>query len=470
MKVTKEKIENSQAFLTIEMEPSEVEASLEKAYERLVVKANVPGFRKGKAPRAVLERHIGKDRLFENALDTLIPDAYEKALKEQEIEAFAQPQIDVTQAEPLIFKAIVPLKPSVKLGDYRNIKIENEAPGEVTDAQIDAVIDDMRHRNSNWESIELRSADYGDLVVIDLEGKIGDKPFSEQKNVPYQLKKDNPVPVPGFAAQISGMKKGEAKEFTLPVPADYPVPDLVGKDALFKIKVKDVSQEVLPALDDAFATSVDAKHKTFADLRESVIKDLSKSIGQRATQKFEDKMLDMVVGLSQIEFPPVLVEAEVNRIINQRFPRGREEMEAYLKRIDKTAEAFHAGLHPFAENQVKNGLVLGQVAQEEKVEVTDAEVDAEIKTVVSNVDEASQEGTFNILNAPENRASIKNRLLTQKTMKLLVDIVKANALTVSEKDEKAAPDKEKTAAPEKEKKATHKKEKKEDKKEEEKKS
>lgn len=454
MKVTKEKIENSQAFLTIEMEPSEVEASLEKAYERLVKKANVPGFRKGKAPRPVLERHIGKDRLFENALDTLIPEAYEKAIKEQEIEPFAQPEIDVTQAEPLIFKAIVPLKPSVKLGDYRNIKIETEAAGEVTDAQIDAVIDDMRHRNANWESIELRSADYGDLVVIDLEGKIGDKPFSEQKNVPYQLKRENPVPVPGFAAQICGMKKGESKEFTLPVPADYPAPEMVGKDAVFKIKVKDVSQEVLPQLNDAFATSVDAKYKTLVELRESVIKDLSKSVGQRATQKFEDKVLDMVVGLSELEFPAVLVEAEVNRIINQRFPRGREEMEAYLKRINKTPEAFHAGLHPFAENQVKSGLVLGKVAQEEKIEVTDAEVDAEIKTVVSNVEATEQEGTFNILNAPENRATIKNRLITQKTMMLLVDIVKANAGTVSEK--------EKTNAPEKEKKTAHKKDKKEE--------
>ena len=457
MKVTKEKIENSQAFLTIEMEPAEVEATMEKAYERLVKKANVPGFRKGKAPRPVLERHIGKDRLFENALDTLIPDAYEKALKEQEIEPFTQPQIEVTQTEPLIFKAIVPLKPSVKLGDYRNVKVETETSGEVTEAQIDAVIDDMRHRNSNWESIELRSADYGDLVVIDLEGKIGDKPFAEQKNVPYQLKRENPVPVPGFAEQISGMKKGDAKEFTLPIPADYPAPEVVGKDAVFKVKVKDVSQEILPKLDDKFASTVDAKYKTMDDLRQSIVKDLTKGVEQRITQKFENKVLDTVVGLSELAFPPVMVESEVNRIINQRFPRGREEMEAYLKRINKTPEAFHAGLHPFAENQVKDGLVLGKIAQEEKIEVTDSEVDAEIKTVVSNVDEASQEGTFNILNAPENRASIKNKLLNQKTMKLLVEIVKANSVTVSEKEEQAALKKEKKTAQSKEKKEEEKK-------------
>jgi trigger factor len=465
LKVTKEKIEKSQAFLTIEIDSAEVEASLQKAYERLVKKANVPGFRKGKAPRPVLERHIGKDRLFENALDELIPDAYEKALKEQEIEAFAQPQIEVTQAEPLIFKAIVPLKPNVKLGDYRNIKVETEVAGEVTEAQVDAVIDNMRHENSNWESIELRSADYGDLVVIDLEGKLGDKPFAEQKNVPYQLKQENPVPVPGFAAQINGMKKGESKEFTLPIPADYPVPDLVGKEAVFKVQVRDVSQEVLPELNDEFASHVNNKYRTLDELRQSIVKDLSKSVEQRATQKLEDKVLDMVVGHSELEYPSVLVESEVNRIINQRFPRGREEMEAYLKRINKTAEAFHAGLHPFAEIQVKNGLVLGKIAQEEKIEASDDEIDGEIKTVMSTVEEAAQEGAFEILNAPENRATIKNRIVTQKTIKLLVDIVKANAGTVSEKKtnvEKTAPENEKATAKEKEKKTAQRKVKKEE--------
>src|ERR1035437_1220338 len=137
------------------MDSAEVEASLEKAYERLVKKANVPGFRKGKAPRPVLERHIGKDRLFENALDTLIPDAYEKALKEQEIEPFAQPQIEVTQTEPLIFKAVVPLKPQVKLGDYQHLNVEKQAVGETTEAQVDAVLTELRQERADYESIEL---------------------------------------------------------------------------------------------------------------------------------------------------------------------------------------------------------------------------------------------------------------------------------------------------------------------------
>lgn len=469
MKVTTDKIENSQAYLTVEVDQAEVEASKEQAYHRLVQKANVPGFRKGKAPRAVLERHIGKDRLFEGALDILIPDVYEKAIKEQKIEPVAQPQIEVTQAEPLVFKAIVPLKPTVTLGDYRNIAIAEENPAEITETQIDAVINEMRHRNANWESIELRTADYGDLVVIDLEGKIGDKPFSEQKNVPYQLNKDNPVPVPGFAAQLNGMKKGESKEFTLPIPADYPVAELVGKDALFKVKVRDVSQEILPALDDNFAHEVDNKFNTLQELRQSVIDDIKKGVEQRAGQKFEDKIIDKLVEISKIEFPPIMVESEINRIINQRFPRGREEMEAYLQRINKTPEAFHAGLHPFAETQVKTGLALGKVAEEEKIEATDADVDAEIKRVVATVSEAEKDETFNILNAPENRVTIKHRIITQRTLDKLIEMVRANAGKVPA-EAQPAESRSESAAPEKEKKTTRRKAKTEDKQEEEKKS
>lgn len=451
MKITKEKIENSQAFLTIEMEPAEVEASMEKAYERLVKKANVPGFRKGKAPRPVLERHIGKDRLFENALDALIPDAYEKAVKEQEIEPFAQPQIDVTQTEPLIFKAVVPLKPSVKLGDYKNIKIEQEAPGEVTDTQIEAVIGEMRHRNADWESIELRSADYGDLVVIDLEGNIEGKTVVDQKSVPFQLRRNSPEPVFGFSEQVIGLKKGEVKTFQLQIPGDYSVSDLAGKEVTYKVAVLDINQEVLPELNDEFASMIKPELKTMEELRKSIVGDLKRSNEARVSQKFEDKVIDMVVGLSEIEFPPVLVEAEVNRIINQRFPRGREEMEAYLKRINKTPEAFHAGLHPFAANQVKNGLVLGKVTEEEKIEVTDEDVDNEISRVTNRVEDAQREGTFEVLNAPENRASIKNRLLTLKTIKRLVEIAKANIETAPKKEETNAPEEEQKAAPGKEK-------------------
>ncbi len=460
MKVTKEKIENSQAFLTIEMEPDEVEASMEKAYERVVKKANVPGFRKGKAPRPVLERHIGKDRLLENALDTLIPDAYEKALKEQEIEPFAQPQIDVTQTEPLVFKAIVPLKPHVELGDYHHLNVEEQAVGETTEAQVDAILTQLREQRADYESIELRSADFGDMLIVDIEGNMGEQPVEQKKTV-YRLRKEVPVPVPGFPDQVRGMKKGETKEFKLPIPGNYPTTELAGKEASFKVTLHDISQEILPKLNDEFASVIRPDIKTLDELRQSIKDDLIRKEQERADQKFEDKVLGIVVALAEIEFPPVLVEAEVNRIINQRFPRGREEMEAYLKRINKTPEAFHEGLHTFAANQVKQSLVLGKIAEEEKIEVSDTEIDTEIENTVATIEYDQQEEARSILNTPKNRETIKNRMLKTKTLQRLAEAARVNMA--------AAPEKEPAATPEKQSKTAHRKENKEEKKEEEKK-
>ncbi len=166
MKVTNEKTENSQVFLTVEMELAEVEEYLEKAYRRLVRKANIPGFRKGKASRAVLERHIGKDSLFEDALNSLVPQAYEKALKEQEIEAFAQPQIEVTQTDPVVFKATVPLPPTIKPGNYHKIKVKPQ-PAKLTKDNINDVIEHLRHQHATWEPVE-RPVEFNDLVVFNV--------------------------------------------------------------------------------------------------------------------------------------------------------------------------------------------------------------------------------------------------------------------------------------------------------------
>ncbi len=254
MKVTNEKTENSQTFLTIEMEPDEVEESLERSYHRLVKRARIPGFRKGKAPRAILERYMGKESLLDDALNDLLPQSYEKAIKEQEIEAIAQPQIEVTQTDPLVFKAIVPLKPKVKLGDYQHIQVTPQ-PVEVTENNVSDVIEQLRHRQATWEPVE-RPVDFNDLVVLDIESNIEDKPFINQKAVQYQVLHDLSFPVPGFAEQLPGIKRNEEKEFKLQFPLDFPRGELAGKESSFKVRVTEIKQERLPELDDEFAGGV----------------------------------------------------------------------------------------------------------------------------------------------------------------------------------------------------------------------
>jgi len=264
VKVTNEKTENSQAFLTIEIEPSEVDESLDASYHRLVKKTRIPGFRKGKAPRDILERYIGKDSLLEDALNNLFPKAYENAIKEQDIKAIAQPSVEEVKTDPVVFKVVVPLAPTVELGDYRHIKVKPE-PVKLTEDEVNDTIEQLRHQQATWEPVD-RPVNFSDLITLDVESNIDEKPFINQKGVQYQVLRGLPMPAPGFAEQLSGLKKGEEKEFKLKLPDDYTKGELAGKEPLFKVKVAEIKQERLPELNDEFASGVSPEFKTLDSL------------------------------------------------------------------------------------------------------------------------------------------------------------------------------------------------------------
>jgi trigger factor len=431
VKVTNEKTENSQTYLTIEMEPAELEESLEKSYHRLVQRTKVPGFRKGKAPRAIFERYFGRESLIEETIEKLVPEAYEKAIKEQAIEPIARPQIEVTQTEPLVFKAIVPLKPKVKLGDYHSLRLTPESVS-VSDDDVNTVIEGLRHRYATWEPV-VRPVELGDSVVMDIWSNIDGQPFINQKGLQYQVLKD--VPFPGFGDQIVGVKKDEEKEFKLQLPADYSRSEVAGKEPQFKVRVSEIKQEVLPELNDDFVKQVNPEVKDLAELREKILADLKARAEERARIEFEDKVIDAVAAQAQVEFPPVLVENEVHRLVGQRF-RGEQELEAYLKSIGKTEEQLREELHPIATQRVTHSLVLGQVAEDEKIEVSPAEIDAEAKRLVDGTTENNKDKMEKFLATPEARESMERSLLTRKTIARLVDTAQGLVETkVREKEE-----------------------------------
>ena len=427
MKVTKEKTENSQAFLTIEMESAEVEESLKESYNRLVKKANIPGFRKGKTPRAVLERYIGKESFLEDALNHLLPQAYEKAIKEQKIEAIAQPHIEIAQTDPVIFKATVPLLPTIKLNDYHSIQVTPETV-ETTEDGVHQVIEQLRHQHATWESVE-RSVEFGDLAVLDIESHIEGEPFINQEGAQYRVLRDLPFPAPGFAEQLLGIKKGEGKEFKLQFPSDYPKGDLAGKEPSFKVRGVEIKQEILPELNDDFARQVNPDFETVDLLREQVATNLRLRAEEKARIDFEEKVIDAVVDLAQVEFPPILVEMEIDRLLDEqsrRFQMEGKDLEEYLKSINKTGEQLHEELHPLATKRVTRSLVLGKVAEEEKVEVSDSEVDAEIENMLKSATENKKEELQKFLNSPQSRESIKQLLITRKTIRRLVEIAESS--------------------------------------------
>ncbi|MCD6300416.1 MAG: trigger factor [Dehalococcoidales bacterium] len=424
MKVTRDKTEDSQAFLTVEMEPVEVEGSLEQAYHRLVRKVNVPGFRKGKAPREILEHYIGRESLLEDALKNLIPQACEDAIKEQEIDAFARPSIEIAQTDPVVFKATVPLPPTIKLDDYHRIKVKPE-PIKVTDDDVSAVIEQLRHQHAVWDPVE-RPVAFNDLVVFDIESKVEDKPFINQQGAQYQVIPDLSFPVQGFAEQLSGMQRDEEKEFKLQFPEDYSRKEIAGKEGWFKVKVTEIKQERLPELNDEFAKEVEPGFDTLDSLRERVTTNLKLRAEDKAKSDFEERVIEAVVKLAQVEFPPILVEMEVDHLINQQLRRWQTEgkgLEDYLASVNKTEAEIREELRPLAKERVTRSLVLGKVAEEEKIEVSDSEIDAEIENMTRNNTEKKDE-LNKLLNAPESRDSIRRVLLTRKTIERLSEIAK----------------------------------------------
>jgi len=427
VKVTNEKIEGSQAFLSIEMEPAEVEESLEEAYHRLVKKTDIPGFRRGKAPRAILERYLTKESLLEDALDNLLPKACKKAIEEQKLEAIASPSVEIAQTDPVIFKAIVPLRPTIKLGDYHSIQVIPE-PVEVSEDDVNAIIDRLCHQHATWEPVE-RPVGFNDLVVLDIESNVEGKPFINRKGTQYQVLQNYSFPVSGFAEQLLGMGRNEAKEFRLQFPPDYPKGELAGKEAWFKVRVSEIKQERLPELNDGFAKEVDPDIETLDSLRKRIHDNLQLRAEEKARADFEERVVEAVAGVSQVEFPPVLVEVEIDRLFNQRLQRWQAAgggLEEYFRSINKTAEELREELRPLATKRTTWSLVLGEVATAEKIEVSDSEVDAEIEDIVKDTEEAKKGEVKGFLNTPRSRESIKQTLTTRKTIQRLVEIAKGS--------------------------------------------
>ena len=426
MKVSTERIEGSRVVLNVEVDAEEVERSLDRAYRRLVQRTNIPGFRRGKAPRNMLERYIGKTALMEDALESLVPETYKQAIQEHQIDVIAQPDIEITQTEPVVFKATVAVRPTVELGDYRQIRLNRE-PVEITEEQVDAVLEQLRFQQGEWVPVE-RPVKLGDNVTIDVESSIDGEPFVNEEGLQYlDPSADSPIPVPGFAEQLEGMERGVAKEFQLSFPADYAIEEHAGKTYSFKVVVNEVKERVLPELDDEFAKGVGDGFESLDALRQRLSEDLKARVEEGVRRQFEDRVVEAVVGLAQVDIPDILVEREVDLLIDeetQQFRLRGGRLEDYLRNIKKTEAELRDGLQPLARQRVLRSLVLGKVAEEEGIEVSSEEVEAEIgKMVEASGEEADT--LRRIFDSPSARQSMERALFTRKTVQRLAEIASA---------------------------------------------
>lgn len=438
MKVSTERIENSQIVLEVEADPDELERSMQGAYHSLVNRAEVPGFRRGKAPREMLERHIGRETLLGEALDRLIPQLLSQAIEDQGIEAIARPDIEITQTDPVTFKATVSLLPTVELGNYHEISIAPE-PVEVADEEVNKVFDRLRYQHAIWEPVE-RPVKSGDLVTIDVTGNVEENTLLDRKDLQFQVLQGLPFPVPGFAENIEGLEKEQDKEFSISLPVDYEVSELAGKECLFKVRVSEIKEIKLPELNDEFVISIGQGFETLDALTENITSNLHTMSEEGSRRRHEEKIIDTLAEISRVEFPPVLVEREIDRLIaahERELSQNKMSLEDYLKSREKSKEELREELRPLAIRQVTGSLVLSKVTEAEEITVSEKEIDEEIAVMVQGAGEQEEEAR-KILQNEATRKSLENVLITRKTIKRLVEIASGTIESTSDKDEATA--------------------------------
>ena len=423
MKVSTENLGNCQTALTIEAEEGELGKSLDDAYHHLVKEVSIPGFRKGKAPRAVLVQHIGKQSLLDEALEHLIPQLYKQAIESQEIEPISRPEVEIIKTEPVVFKATVSLKPEIKLGDYRSIKLEPGPPIKIAKKEVADAMEGFRERQGALVPVD-RSVQLDDLITMDIEATLDGKPWLNHKGILYEVDKNSSSPVPGFASHLQGAEKNKEINFSLTVSEDYPVKEMCGKEGTFKVTVTEIKEKQLPELNDELARSVG--YDNLADMGKTVAADLRAKAEARDRLELRQKALDALVEISEVSYPPILEDEEITGLLRDEAQRlGFRELEDYLKRSGKTEEELKQELRPIAKKRLIQGLVLGKLAEEEKIEISSSEVDNKVDEITNSAED--KENARQFLSLPQVRQSIEQSLLTQKTMDRLSQIAIGNS-------------------------------------------
>lgn len=421
MKTTSEKIENCQVALNIEMEGEETQKYLGIALEHLAKKVTLPGFRKGKAPSALIEQHVGKEAIFQEALEHLVPEAYEEALAKESITAIANPKIELIQIEPVIFKATVPTKPEVTPGNYKDIKLEI-GKKEITDSDINQVIEQLRLQFGTLVPVE-RDIQYGDVIAADIEGKRGEETIINRKDAMYEVNQDSKIPVPGFSEKLVGLKKDSETSIDISFPDDYEIKEIAGKQYSFTVKINDVKEKSLPEINDDFAKN--AGSENVDDLKEKIRAGLQSRADEALKKEFEHKLITQLIEQSAIDFPPVLVEKEIDHLISEEsrnFNDGEKGLENYLSNAKKTMEEHRGDLKPAASDRVKAYLVTSKIAELENITASDEEVDQSIENMIKE-DPDRADNIRRLFGLPQPRESLRDMMVINKTMDYLTKLV-----------------------------------------------
>lgn len=381
MSLQVEKLEKNMAKLTIEVSPEELEGALQHAYLKNRKQITIPGFRKGKVPRQIIEKMYGPSFFYEDAVNELIPSAYEKAVDECELELVSRPEVSIIQIEkgkPFIFTAEVAVKPEVELGQYKGIEVEKQDTA-ATDEEVDKEIDKERESNSRSITVEDRPVQDGDMTVIDFEGFVDGTPFEGGKGTDYPLTIGSGAFIPGFEEQLIGAEIGKETEVNVSFPEDYHAKDLAGKPAVFKCTVKEIKVKELPELDDDFAQDV-SDFDTLEEYKADVRKKIEERKAASAKAKKEDAVIEKIIEGAKMEIPDAMVKTQAEQGVDefaQRLQMQGMSIEQYLQYMGGSIDAMVEQYKPQALKRIQSRLVLEAVVAAENLEVSDEELEAE---------------------------------------------------------------------------------------------
>ena len=425
MKVTAENGENQQVTLTIEVEAAEVTKAVNKAAKRLANRVNIPGFRKGKAPRIIVERHVGTDALMQEAFDLIAPQAFDNALKEQKIEPVTRPNIDIVTLEDgkdLVFKATVTPRPEVKLGDYKGLKVEKQV-AEVKDEDVEKQIKNFQDRQGKMvDAPEGAAVENGDFTTLNFEGFVDGTPFEGGKGEDYPLQIGSGSFIPGFEDQLVGTKIGEEKEVNVTFPEEYHSKDLAGKAAMFKCTIKSIKRKELPEINDELAKKV-SKFDTLDELKADIRKNLEENAERKAENDQKSAAIEQATNNITVDIPAVMIDNRVTAMIQEMAMRLEQQgmkLEQYLQYAGTDIAKIREDYRETAEKNVKTDLMLEEVAKAEAIKVEAKDLDAEVAAMAAAYGATPQQ-VQKIIKEQGRIGDLAASVLRKKTAQFIID-------------------------------------------------
>ncbi|MEZ0535627.1 trigger factor [Caldicellulosiruptoraceae bacterium PP1] len=428
--------EKNKVTLEVEIPAEKFEESVQKSYIKNAKYFKIPGFRPGKAPRGLIEKQYGEEVFFDDAIDFILNETYPQVVKEANLQIVSQPKVDIVQigkGKSFIYKAEVFVKPEFELGQYKDIEIE-KVEYIVSDEQVEHELEHMREDNARFITIEDRPAQDGDLITIDFEGFVDDKPFEGNSANDYQLQLGSNTFIPGFEEQIVGMNKGEEKTIDVVFPEDYHAKDLAGKPAKFRVVLKEIKVKELPELDDEFAKDV-SEFETLAELKEDIRKKFSEKNKEKEKDEMTSKILDKIAENTPIDIPDSMIENQIDYYIEESERTMRYfgyTLDSYLKAVNKTIEEYRQQFKDRAYIAVRNNLLLEKIAKVENIEANEEEIQKEIEKLASSYKMEVEKFRENL--KPDDIEYIKEGIIINKALDLIYNSAKIVEKNTEQKD------------------------------------